>query len=537
MPYDENDPRQRTPGATFDQAAGGATPSAAFDRAANMPLERQAIGGQFREGSIGTAPVGSIDYTTTAGGPTGPSGMVNQIPNDSTRPGPIAAQAPQGSSLLGPPPGGGYFTDRMAEAGAMYDRGNVAGAAGTAISGLVTSMPVAVGESLYGAGKAVNAAVGPVADAGMRFVRGAAGIEAPGPIASAAAAGPQNAVPGASVMVPRGPGPQYGNEGRGGPQAPAADPYGPGQSVAVPQGGGTITMGGTTVNVPTAPSADAQQARAVIGNPLINAELQRYQAQDAQRVQQSNEAMRQNGAWADAWTAQRDAEGRARVANFTARNGADMVLRGGNSRNNPQATAILAEQAAANAGLSEANKNLAGVYGQKGPITDYVGQQQKQQALDQQGQKNANDAISKQADTAAKQADTEGKKLDAAAKKQLLELQQQLLGAKTPEERKSIEEKILAIHGRAAPQDKVAVIDVDTGQKDMMGQPIFKKAAINTVTGQFLGNPQQQGADPVATVKGLGVEQAHAQAKQAIAAGAKLADVNARLKAAGLPTL
>ncbi len=122
-----------------------------------------------------------------------------------------------------------------------------------------------------------------------------------------------------------------------------------------------------------------------------------------------------------------------------------------------------------------------------------------------------------------------------------------MLGAKTPEERKSIEDMIVAIHGRSAQQDKVAVVDVDTGQKDMLGQPIYKKAAVNTVTGQLVGQgPIASGgsqalgavdASAVAKLKKTTPEDAQAQAKAAVARGVPVSVVNDLLAKAGLPTL
>jgi hypothetical protein len=423
-------------------------------------------------------------------------------------------------------PGGGYLKDQMNEAGIMWDQGNKAGAAGAAIRGLATSPVVAVGESFQRVGQEAA----PLWDAAGRFARGALGMDpykAP------------NAVPGPSVQVPRGPqGGQFAptNEGPLGvgvaappPQAPR-DNFGPNQSVQVPTS--SIPTSGPISSMMGQGMRDEAQARAVIGNPYINAELQRIQANENQGQQDKMNAMQRNVGYAQAWTQQRDAESNARVANFAARNGADMVLSGGISRNqNPQQQAILANQKNANESLMLANANMTNAVNPKPAGRDYITETNRQQLTEQKGMELAGRGDKNRAEASKDM-------MDVASKKQAIELQQRLMNAKTPEERKQIEDMLVALHGRTQPQDKVAVIDVDTGQKDMMGQPIYKKAAVNVTTGQIIGDPGNgKHADPVGALKSMGVEQAHAAAKKAIAEGKKLADVNALLKQAGYPTL
>jgi hypothetical protein len=439
------------------------------------------------------------------------------IPNDPQTP------RPQ-SFFRADAPGGGYLKDQLNEAGVMRDQGNLAGAAGAALRGLATSPVVAVGESFQRVGQELA----PAWDAANRFTRGALGMDpykAP------------NAVPGPSVQVPRGPqGGQFAptNEGPLGVgvtgQPAPRDNFGPNQSVQVPTS--SIPTSGPISSMMGQGMRDEAQARAVIGNPYINAELQRIQANENQGQQDKMNAMQRNVGYAQAWTQQRDAESNARVANFAARNGADMVLAGGISRNqNPQQQAILANQKNANESLMLANANMTNAANPKPQSRDYITELNRQQLTDQKGQELAGRGDKNRAEASKDM-------MDAASKKQAIELQQRLMNAKTPEERKQIEDMLVALHGRAQPQDKVAVIDVDTGQKDMMGQPIYKKAAVNVTTGQIIGDPgngKQQ--DPIAALKAGGLEAAHAEAKRVIAAGAKLADVNARLKAAGFPTL
>lgn len=65
---------------------GAPTPAKSFEQAATQPVyqnpvtlsDRTPISAHFREGSIGTAPVGSVDYTTTAGERGRPAGTLEQ---------------------------------------------------------------------------------------------------------------------------------------------------------------------------------------------------------------------------------------------------------------------------------------------------------------------------------------------------------------------------------------------------------------------------------------------------------------------------
>lgn len=113
-----------------------------------------------------------------------------------------------------------------------------------------------------------------------------------------------------------------------------------------------------------------------------------------------------------------------------------------------------------------------------------------------------------------------------AQQKELDALRQQILKEPDQAKRKSLYDTYMALSGKAPQQDKVAIIDVDTGQKDLMGQPIYKKAAVNTVTGDVLGSPAPDRPK-------LTADQATAQAKAAIASGANKDAVNQRLKEMG----
>jgi hypothetical protein len=85
------------------------------------------------------------------------------------------------------------------------------------------------------------------------------------------------------------------------------------------------------------------------------------------------------------------------------------------------------------------------------------------------------------------QLDVQGKALDVQSKQQLVTLRAQLANENDPAKRKALQDKILTMEGKVSLQDRVAIIDIDTGQKDMFGQPIYKKGAIDVTTGKMVG--------------------------------------------------
>ncbi len=87
-----------------------------------------------------------------------------------------------------------------------------------------------------------------------------------------------------------------------------------------------LAPGGT---VPDAQVGDAQQVIRPV-DPLAGTDARLAAAQVLQGQQQNNAALQGNANWAQAWTAQRDAETNARSAKQRSTDGADMVLAGGN---------------------------------------------------------------------------------------------------------------------------------------------------------------------------------------------------------------
>lgn len=118
----------------------------------------------------------------------------------------------------------------------------------------------------------------------------------------------------------------------------------------------------------------------------------------------------------------------------------------------------------------------------------------------------------------------DGAKITQQGLLQTQALQKQLLTEKDPDKRAQIIENIQTLTGKyekAAPAAKAVIEDYDTGQKDMMGQPIFKKRAINPETGEPITKPAAA-AKPTKA-------QLDAFAKDAIARGANPEAVKKRV--------
>lgn len=92
-----------------------------------------------------------------------------------------------------------------------------------------------------------------------------------------------------------------------------------------------------------------------------------------------------------------------------------------------------------------------------------------------------------------------GEKVDTESKQQMLDLKTQL-AAETDEKKKEIlRSKIDDLSGKPA----TAVVDYDTGEKDITGAPIYKKTVINTRTGELVVPPKPTKAPPMAAVEDL----------------------------------
>ncbi len=266
-------------------------------------------------------------------------------------------------------------------------------------------------------------------------------------------------------------------------------------------------------------------------NAFFGAQLDAIRAREAQQAQANAQAnadnMQSQIQRGRAYDVLHSAEQNARVANFLSRNGADAV--GGPTWRgvNPARGPLVAAAEAANARLAAARgASIAGEApggARYSPIDDYA--KSEATALAQQ------DAALKQPGILAAQ---QGAQMDLASRKELAALDAQIAAETDPKKLQQLHQKRLALAGKPA-ETKVAVVDVDTGEKDAMGQPIFKKMAVNPTTGEFLQPPQP--SDRITQLRSMSNEDALKQAKSAVARGAKLDDVNALLKASGKPTL
>ncbi|HON93849.1 MAG TPA: hypothetical protein PKZ07_19925 [Sedimentisphaerales bacterium] len=94
------------------------------------------------------------------------------------------------------------------------------------------------------------------------------------------------------------------------------------------------------------------------------------------------------------------------------------------------------------------------------------------------------------------QAKTQSEAADAKIKQQHAELTKQLADTDPADTAKSTElrSRLNQIVGKTSDQqDKYILADVDTGQVDAMGQPIFKKVPFNQRTGEYAGKEAVQG--------------------------------------------
>jgi hypothetical protein len=238
-------------------------------------------------------------------------------------------------------PGGRYGAQMGDQVSRAYKEGGAGAAVGEGVRQLAGGV-VAVGADI------ARPAI-PVFDAAAQGLKTLVTGDS-SPIQSAGASAPTPPQP-AAVPTPAT---SYGANDRGaGYTAPAAAPSSggyQGQSVAVPASAPVPTIAGPS-------SID-------LANQRASGQLAVMRAQDNQNAQDNRAAMIAQGNNAQARFDVERARGEARVANFNAANGADMVLRGGT---NAQKTAILANRDSANTQLlaaeGRANKTADALVG------------------------------------------------------------------------------------------------------------------------------------------------------------------------------
>lgn len=59
--------------------------------------------------------------------------------------------------------------------------------------------------------------------------------------------------------------------------------------------------------------------------------------------------------------------------------------------------------------------------------------------------------------------------------------------AKTPKEANELRRQLLAAQGKDSQQGRFAIVDIDTGDRDPLGKPYFRRAAIDVETGELIG--------------------------------------------------
>jgi hypothetical protein len=352
-----------------------------------------------------------------------------------------------------------YAAAKQQEIDALNAQGNRAGAIGTGVAG-------GIGTLVAGATEAGGKVLGPLADAASRFTGGLFGGNA---AVAPSAATPRVSPPAATQGIPSQDAAKAGVT-----QSMSPAEAGVTQSVSIPQS--TIAAMG---KAPT----DEQQARTMIGNPYINAELARYKAQEDQAYQQKQGAMRDHLAYVNARTTQDKAEDRARFATWEAKNS---VLAGlpGNRK------ALLLEKSAADAALGAAERGMSDYYakGVPGGNRNYIQELNQQVIADQKGQELAGRATRNAAEAESAKADADSRKVDSESKRQILDLQKALAAAKTPEERRAIEQKLGAMTGKGESA-KGVVMKVPTGQMDQFGQPGHKEILVDPATGKVMFDP------------------------------------------------
>lgn len=303
---------------------GAPTPAKSFEQAATQPVydkpvtlsDRQPISGRFREGSVGTAPVGSVDYTTTAGERGRPAGSLTQeldassaalrdqfARNPVTPRGPVAPFTTATSRDAPPAPSGtlapgvGFFADRMREASLMANGGNKAGALGAGMAAVPTSLVVGAAEAAKGMYDSVGK---PLANAAGRFFTGATGVEVPGVqvTADATTVRPPTSRPGTTAPPGTTAGP-FSDARYEAQRAPAAQVAEPGQSVPVPVKPGPISVareGMTTEEANAVYGRQLAVMKAQEGAALAHRDREALRTTDAMQARYEAEIARGNAA-------------------------------------------------------------------------------------------------------------------------------------------------------------------------------------------------------------------------------------------------
>ena len=367
------------------------------------------------------------------------------------------AQRPSGNF---PPPeqSSGAAIARQIEdqARQAYKEGGVGAALGEGARGYLASRVGYLNDFARASDRAMYAVTDPPARVLQRFVTGES-ESYPASAAAATTSGPKFA--GRDTIPSR----DVGDRGAG-----AAPPdYGPGVSYTVPKPNAYpagAPEGGVAQN-------DERLAR-------MRDELAMYGARDRADEQGRIQAMGANANLAAAWTAQRDAESKARVANWRATNGADMVLASSGKQYEGQRAGILAEQAGANADLKIANENLlkaqGGLTGQPRNYIDEAARSMNAEGVSTASRARTTEAQGSFAahtgEGALHKAQAEGFKISNEQHRKIMELSDAMGKTTNPQEIQKLERQMLALAGKSP--DNWGIERINDADQIVNGLPV-----------------------------------------------------------------
>lgn len=452
-----NDPRRRAGQQPLVQAAMELP--AAPQRKGNVISEQQ-LKGQIANPSQSVVPANLATSNATPGGemptmetpgqssapsgPSGPDAVTMAYRNAEIVPGGIAQYIPGGERARQIP---GEVSD-------AYDKGGIGAGIGAAARGGVAS---------------IGSVFGDVYD---RVVR---------PPGIALAQAVKTAVTGDASPITGPAGGPAAQASSGASRSPNWEPGGNGAPVATNASTVADATVGKTV-APTDPSIGrsdyqpmtTEQANAYYGaqNRALDAKAEADRRAD---FDARTEAMRANSEWAQAWGANDAAQKRAQWAEMS-----------GNRAQIGGARAALAARADANEtermlmGAGRTNSIKRDPLADLATMQDTVNKERMASAALSRGR--VMDPLLAQAERQKVALGANSLAQQAAEQKVIAEIQ----NADTPEKRDAATQKLLAMRGQ---QTKVVIVDADTGQVDPMGNPVYKKVAVNPLTGEFLMPP------------------------------------------------
>jgi len=180
--------------------------------------------------------------------------------------------------------------------------------------------------------------------------------------------------------------------------------------------------------------------------PNARTELDLIRAREQQDLQSRNDAMQRGANWASAWDAQRKAESEARVANFRATNGADMVLRGGPS-DEAMKGAIVQQAAIANARRTAADTALTAA-SQPAPQRNYIQEAALGGQLREQSLAGSDARLTGQMTRQGQAVNQQTAEQKLQQEKRISDTSAAMLAEKDPTKREQLQQSILTMLGK-----------------------------------------------------------------------------------------